>query len=345
MTFDAVERLPVHTVPIGSLLDGNSPRSSGPNRQHVRALSQAEDPLPPILVHRPTMRVIDGAHRMAAARLRGDEEIRARLFDGPEEAAFVIAVHANTTHGLPLSLADRTVAAVRILALHPEWSDRAIARTAGLSASTVGSLRQRATVGSEQSNTRLGRDGRRRPVNAALARRRAARFIRDHPDSSLRGIADAAGTSTATARDVRQRLSAGIDPVPPRLQRAEQKAKVSATTARDRPGRTRPDRAADRPPEVIVPLLRRDPALRSTETGRALLRSFTSHIRYAGASSAHVDRLPPHSLLLALEAARGLAQLWNRFADELEERALGHGETDAVRTENPAANLPELRTP
>jgi ParB-like chromosome segregation protein Spo0J len=51
------------------------------------------------------MRVIDGIHRVEAAKLRGAKEIEARLFDGDESASYVLAVQANVTHGLPLSRA------------------------------------------------------------------------------------------------------------------------------------------------------------------------------------------------------------------------------------------------
>jgi hypothetical protein len=36
----------------------------------------------------------------------------------------VLAVQVNVTHGLPLSLADRKVAASRIIDCYPGWSNR-----------------------------------------------------------------------------------------------------------------------------------------------------------------------------------------------------------------------------
>ncbi|MFC7729983.1 hypothetical protein [Actinomadura keratinilytica] len=69
--------------------------------------------LPPILVHRRTMRVVDGMHRLRAARLQGRCEIGVRFVDGPDADVFVAAVRANIGHGLPLSLADREAAAAR----------------------------------------------------------------------------------------------------------------------------------------------------------------------------------------------------------------------------------------
>ncbi len=43
---------------------------------HARSLAQTEADLPPIVVHRTTTRVIDGMHRLTAAGLRGEREIR-----------------------------------------------------------------------------------------------------------------------------------------------------------------------------------------------------------------------------------------------------------------------------
>src|SRR5436190_22914423 len=97
-------------IPIGSLLPADSPRLEGERIDHVRALADATVDLPPILVHRPSMRVIDGMHRLRAAQLRGEETVEVQFFDGGEDLVFVAAVQANISHGLPLSLADRQAA-------------------------------------------------------------------------------------------------------------------------------------------------------------------------------------------------------------------------------------------
>ncbi len=77
------------------------------------------------------MRVIDGLHRMRAARLRGDQTIEVQYFTGDDDAAFLLAVEANTAHGLPLSLSERKAAAVRLIAMFPDRSNRSIAASAG----------------------------------------------------------------------------------------------------------------------------------------------------------------------------------------------------------------------
>ncbi|MFE3193073.1 ParB N-terminal domain-containing protein [Nocardia sp. NPDC059240] len=112
-------------------------------------LTESSTPLPAIIVHRRTMRVVDGAHRLAAAKELGHETIAVRFFDGSENEAFVLAVHANIAHGLPLSLAERKAAARRLVLSHPQWSDRLIADVAGLSHKTVSAERRR-TAGADR---------------------------------------------------------------------------------------------------------------------------------------------------------------------------------------------------
>jgi hypothetical protein len=132
---------PVRTVPISVLLLSESPRLAGVDEAHAQALATAGSVLPRIIVHSPTMRVIDGAHRVRAAVLRGQDTIEACLVDGTDGEAFLLAVHVNTNHGLPLSLADRKAAASRIVRDYPQWSNRVVAVIAGISDKTVGAQR------------------------------------------------------------------------------------------------------------------------------------------------------------------------------------------------------------
>ena len=137
-------------------------------------------PCHPSWVHRPTMRIIDGFHRVSAALRKGLTDIEAYLLDGPAESAFIIAVRANVIHGLPLSLADRRAAAVKVLREYPRWSDRAVATTTGLSPQTVAMLR--ASNGQDNDfDKRLGKDGRLRPINAAAGRQLAAELLTLRP--------------------------------------------------------------------------------------------------------------------------------------------------------------------
>ena len=201
------------SIPVESLLPADSPRLGGEDRAHVLRLAESDADLPPILVHRETMRVIDGMHRLHAAMLNGQSEILVEFFEGSEADAFLRAVELNVSHGLPLSLSDRKAAAGRILNSCPHLSDRAIAGIAGLAAKTVAALRSRSSAAHTQLHGRLGHDGRVRPLDPAEGRRRAAELIGQSPDASLRAIAASAGISPGTVRDVRLRLQRGEDPV------------------------------------------------------------------------------------------------------------------------------------
>jgi ParB-like chromosome segregation protein Spo0J len=291
------------TVDLAELVLAGSPRLAGESETHIQLLVDAGTELPAILVHRPTMRVLDGMHRVRAARLRGEEAIRAVFFDGDTNAAFVLAVQANTTHGLPLTLADRRAAAERIVRSQPAWSDRAIASVTGLSAVTVRALRERATDRIGHLNARMGLDGRIRPLDATDGRRRAAELLSDRPDASLREVARAAGVSVGTVRDVRQRIRTGQDPVP-------------SVRYRHR----RPVRAA-RPPESILAGLKRDPSLRYSERGRTVVRWLDARVISSGDWSRVVTEVPPHCALLIAELAAGCARAWAQLADELTGRA------------------------
>lgn len=313
-----VDRLPIEVLPLSALRMGDSPRLSGPDEEHAETLAQTEDRLAPILVHRPSMQIIDGMHRVRAASLRGEREVEARLFDGDEKTAFVLAVTSNVAHGLPLTLADRTQAAARILGFFPDWSDRAIARATGLSAPTVAAIRRRSTVNSEQSNVRLGRDGRARPVNSAEGRRLAGELIARYPNASLREIARKAGVSPATVRDVRRRLALGHDPVPP-SQREIGRSRHPAGRARRGAARSRRGDKAKRPTEIIN-RLSKDPSLRLNERGRNLLKWLSVNSTGAEKWPKYLDHLPLHCTIVVIEAARGLARTWSEFADELEHR-------------------------
>jgi ParB-like chromosome segregation protein Spo0J len=303
---------PAETVPISVVRPPvDSPRLDGEDLEHVQALAESDAELPPILVNRRGMRVIDGAHRLRAAALRGAETVKVVYFDGDQEAAFVAAVEANTRHGLPLSLADRKAAAARIIASHPHWSDRAIARITALAATTVGSMRP--TDGSEQLGTRVGRDGRLRPLDGSDGRRRAAEAIKARPDASLREIARMAGVSPTTAGSVRDRLKQGADP----LEEGSPPDRRSTATASKQPGNVLPAQSLD--PAAILHSLRRDPSLRYTDVGRTLLRLLDLQIRGPVECRRSMARIPRHCAYPLVELAQALASSWLDLAKELEQ--------------------------
>ncbi|WP_204007768.1 ParB/RepB/Spo0J family partition protein [Virgisporangium aurantiacum] len=309
---------PTAVVPVSAVRPGTSPRLGGERPDHVRTLAEAESELPPILVHRATMQVIDGVHRLLAARLRGAQTIRVRFFDGAESMTFPLAVEANVMHGLPLSLAEREAAAERILRTEPDWSDRAVAAVTGLAPNTVAAIRRR-WAPTTSGAARIGRDGRRRPLDATEGRRLAGDFIARHPDASLREIARAAGISTGTARDVRARITRGDDAVRPHRSAPHDGADAAV----------RVDRLRD--PAALLHILRRDPSLRLTEHGRGLLRWLDARASGPAGGEAHLERLPAHCALLMAELARSCAQRWLEFADRLDDLAGAPDDLPAVQ--------------
>lgn len=312
----------VHEVPVAVVRPADSPRAVAEDADHLRTMIVSERALPPITVHRPTMRVIDGTHRLKAAVLRGHTEVEVRFFDGSAEDAFVLAVESNTTHGLPLTLAERSTAARRILVSHPHWADRAIASVAGLSAHTVAALRREEAAGDGPAGARVGRDGRVRPLNTASARREAGRLLAESPETSLRGIAGLTGLSPATVRDVRDRVSRGEDPVPPRQRAAEPDAgQRHAADGQFRPAGRNVAAGAGADVETAYRNLCRDPALRHNETGRQLLRLLGVLVRSPDEWRSIADTVPTHRTSVVADLALECARLWQEFADTTRNRA------------------------
>lgn len=306
----------VFTVKISSLVLQGSPRIAGEDESHVRVLAEIQGELPPIVVSRATMRVVDGMHRVQAALLRKEETINAHFFDGSDEEEFVTAVRLNMAHGLPLTLADRKAAAARIIEAHPQWSSRAVAAATGLSDKTVGALRRCSSADFPQTNARIGRDGRVRRLNRRDDRQRAGDLVVDAPDAPVREIAKAAGIPLATAHDVRQRVRRGEDPVPPR-QRATrvegQAAKKPALMGGFEANAPTEDK------RIIVQQLKNDPSLRFSENGRTLLRLLAVHAMNPAAWSRLIAATPDHLKPSVKDLAKECALAWHSFAEALTE--------------------------
>lgn len=305
----------VHLVPVASLVAADSPRLGGLSREHVEVLAQRD--IEPILVHRDTRRVVDGMHRLQAARLRGEKVIPVRYLHGPAGEVFIHSVAANITHGLPLTLKDRKAAAGRILASRPDLSDRAIARITGLSPKTVGAVRRTSTEEVPQSKVRVGADGRSRPLDAARRREAARAFLAEHTGATLHEIAASAGVSISTACEIRQRMRRGEqDPVPPRLRVTQE--------VRDwnRPG------GAGVPPAdqwaqcgrvQRIETLAKDPSLRFTESGRALLRWLNERAPDLEEGRQLMAAVPLHCAVTVADLANSYAREWQRFASVLDQ--------------------------
>ncbi|WP_228541423.1 ParB/RepB/Spo0J family partition protein [Nocardia sp. XZ_19_369] len=324
--------VPVEQVPVALISPGNSPRvNTGTKDDHIRLLAEAPTPLPAIIVHRPTMRVIDGAHRLAAALGLGHETIAVKFFDGSEDDAFVLAVHANVAHGLPLSLAERKAAARRLVLSHPQWSDRLIADITGLSHKTVGAERRRSAGENAHVNSRVGKDGKVHRREVSEGRGIAAEMIKSKPDASLREISRLAGISVGTAKDVRDRLiradavlrcrQGGNRPTPltPTIttapdDTAETVAPRGVSELADRAGFS----AAAPVQELILRSLRNDPALRFNDKGRTLLRQLASSIMDIRAWGQLTTAAPNHCFDSLARLARANARSWHELADQLE---------------------------
>jgi ParB-like chromosome segregation protein Spo0J len=299
------------TVDVRALSPGESPRLDGIRPEHVRLLTAAGIPLPPLLVERTTMRVIDGMHRLHAAVAAGRSTVDVVFFDGSQRSVFVQAVKANVAHGLPLTLADRRAAAHRIIGLYPEWSNRMIAATVGLSDKTVATVRRSAGEDVSQPSARIGLDGRSRPVSSAAGRWIAGELIEERPHASLREIAREAGISVATVRDVRARMSRGDAPAP-----AAGSPRPRRTGARPASGTTCPEPDGG----SFLEVLKRDPSLRYSEVGRALLRWLDLRAVRSRELEGVVDRVPPHAALTVARMARSCAAGWESLAKEMEQR-------------------------
>jgi hypothetical protein len=159
---------------------------------------------------------------------------------------------------------------------------------------------------------RLGRDGRIRPLNTAEGRRTASEYIAANPEASLRMIARCSGISLGTARDVRERVRRGMDPVPDRQRRP-------APSADPGPKHFRrafdPQRMRD-----IVTQLGRDPSLRFTEAGRGLLRWCHARMQEIETRDRLIEHAPDHSSYLLIEFAECYADSLHAAAERVRVR-------------------------
>jgi len=290
-------------VPLEQLKRGPMVRVMGEDPAHARLLACTPRQLPPILVHKSSLTVIDGMHRVMAAGLRGERTIAVRFFEGSDAEAFVAAVEANIEHGKPLTLVDREKAAERIAFLHPEWSDRAIGETCALSPKTVAGVRRRTTEESPQLEMRTGRDGRARPVDPIPGRQRIAIALQQDPRASLRQVAAQTGTSVGTVADVRRRLAEGRSAFPDGAHRRFEPAEVMVPEA----------------PENGV--WADDSACISTEGGSQFADWFDASQVHTEDCHRYVD-VPPLSRLYAIVAeSQARARIWAQYAADLESRA------------------------
>jgi hypothetical protein len=312
-------------LPVRDLVVDWGLRADGIDEAHTRQLTEILDSLPPIVVERIGMRVIDGSHRVAAAARSGRRTIRARLIDGSDLELLEFSLRANTSHGLPLSLADRKEAALRVLALRPDYSDRRVGALVGISARTVARLRtsssaplpQSNVTGGAASSARTGRDGRVRPLSAEAGKARARALFESRPEITLREVAQEAGISLGTAHSVRSAL----------LRQAR------ATQDGIPPGPAAIGSLSSDPHQELVRLLR-DPALSRSQAGREALARLRGLVVDRQDADRFVEGIPPHQLETTVRLVRQAIRMWFLVAERLEE-SLGTGQQDLLAAGEP----------
>jgi ParB-like chromosome segregation protein Spo0J len=331
-----LEELPARDVPVSALSPGLHLRQGGTNAAHVQLLIDAagSSELPPILIQEDGCRVIDGLHRLEAAKLRGDHTIKARFLDCTDSEALVLAMVVNSSHGLPLSKADRVSGAKRVLTAHPDWSDRAIAGITGLSAKTIASLRSWPAGEAQPGGKRLGRDGRRRPATAGEGRRRAAEYISAHPNAPLRQVARETDVSLGTVHDVSTRLRRGVSPerTGPRIPAAHPANEVvdALTEAPSANGTPLPLKNPTDAPLTwagVAAKVAQDPTIRYTEGGKEFLRWMAQHASDPDRWREFVNAIPAHWRSVIAPIAESIAKEWSLFAEQLKQA--GGGAEDA----------------
>lgn len=312
-------------IKIKSLLPSDSPRSRGTDPEHVKRLAEIETGLPPIIVRKDTLQVIDGAHRIEAAKLQGCEEILAVFFEGTDAEALVLSIEANTRHGLPLSLTDRKKAAQRLLTLMPNLSDRAIAAKAGLSAGSVRSLRQRSTAQNEQSTVRVGKDGRARPANSAEARERITGMLLAHPEASTEQLAKDACVSVRMVRGIRRELEGKASVEATQVEASMAQANTATDSSQvERSGRPRRDSQTGRPTvpksvkvDEITARLLADRRIQVAPGGRNFVEWLRRHALKPNEVSSDLDWLPAEYRADLALIARQSAEEWESLARRL----------------------------
>ncbi len=108
----------------------------------------------------------DGFHRYHAARQVGLKTFLVVVTKGTQDDAIWQALTANSTHGKPLTTADKARAITFALKLRPDLGNRAIAKHIGVSHSTVAKHRPDEKIDGSvgqvgQHSTRTGSDGRK----------------------------------------------------------------------------------------------------------------------------------------------------------------------------------------
>jgi hypothetical protein len=297
-------------VYVKDLSVADSPRLNGVNEAHAQHLAEVYASLPPILVHRPSMRVIDGMHRVRAAVILGLETVDAQFFNGSDGEAFIQSVTRNIADGLLLSLADRGAAVRRILAGFPAMSDLSIAVYTGLDPGVVTEVRRRVAAGVPELPLLAGKLPA--PALAAECGRAAGPALgasgRPLKPVAREAVLSSLGTPGGVRRDQEQTTGAQPRMVPARTPAARD---AQGCPARPAMARTSRDRLRS---------LSSNPSLRNSQSGREFLRWLHGHFVTDEAWKELIETVPPHCAETVAEIAMKCSDAWRRFAEELSDR-------------------------
>jgi hypothetical protein len=127
-------------------LDGNTQARVAIHQTTVDEYAEvltAGGELPPVVVYFDGAAhwLADGFHRLHAHRSISAVTVRADVRDGTAREAQMHAYGANQAHGLRRTNDDKRKAVLGMLALVPDWSDRAIAKHVGVAHTMVAAVR------------------------------------------------------------------------------------------------------------------------------------------------------------------------------------------------------------
>lgn len=180
----------------------------------------------------------------------------------------------------------------------------------GLSATSVGAIRQQSGEESARPEVRIGCDGRARPSSTAAGRAAAAEVIKQNPTASLREIARQTGISVGTVRDVRRRLASGQEPVPAKQRKGHTEDRASLSDVIDCQTVASSSDHAQR--MNLFDRLRKDPSLRLSENGRFVLHKLRTQL----CSTEDWKRLTP---AIPMHGRDAVAEILSSCADDLME--------------------------
>ena len=133
----------------------------------VERYMETFDRLPPITVFSVdgTLKIVDGEHRLTAAKRLDLAEIDADIKEGTDSEAREYAYLANLHHGRPLNRKEKQKVIEGMLRLHSERADNWIAEDVGCKSETVSTRREEleSTFQIGKLDELIGKDGKPRP--------------------------------------------------------------------------------------------------------------------------------------------------------------------------------------